>query len=148
MANYTQILYHLVFGTKNHTGSLDLNRHDELCRYITGLLRNKKCVPHQLGGYKEHVHIIFGLHPSLALSDVVKDIKLSTSKWIKEKEIFPDFDGWQVGYGAFTCSWSVKDDVVKYVAGQYEHHRHKPFQEEYVEMLKRAGIEYDERYLL
>ena len=88
MATYTQILYHLVFGTKNHTGSLDLDRHNELCCYITGLICNKRCVPHQLGGYNDHVHILFGLHPSLALSELVKDIKLATSKWIKDKNVF------------------------------------------------------------
>ncbi len=147
MSTYTQILYHLVFGTKHHNATLDLNKHDELCKYITGVLRKQNCIPYQLGGYNEHVHILFGLHPTVALASLVKDIKLSTSKWIQTNGIFPPFEGWQEGYGAFTCSWSVKEDVARYIASQVEHHTRKTFKEEYIAMLHRAGIEYDERYL-
>ena len=148
MSTYTQILYHLVFGTKNHVGVLDLERHDELFRYMNGLMHNKSCVAYQWGGYKDHVHVLFSLHPAVALSDLVKDVKLATSKWIKENHVFEDFDGWQEGYGAFTCSWSVKEDVVRYIAGQHDHHRVKTFREEYIVMLRRAGIECDEKYLM
>lgn len=148
MSTYTQILYHLVFGTKNHNATLDLQQHEQLCRYMSGLLRNKNCLPYRLGGYTDHVHILFSLHPSCCLSDTVKDVKLATSKWIKDKKVFPLFDGWQEGYGAFTCSWSVKPDVEKYIANQIEHHHQKSFREEYLEMLQRAGIEFDEKYLL
>ena len=148
MSTYTQILYHLVFGTKHHHATLDLDRHEELYRYIAGTLQNKNCVPYRVGGYTEHVHVLFSLHPSLALADTVKDIKLATSKWIKDHTIFPAFEGWQEGYGAFTCSWSVKPEVEKYIAHQIEHHHQRSFRDEFVDMLERAGIEYDERYLI
>ena len=147
MATYTQILYHIVYGTKNHNCTLDLERHNELCRYTAGILQNKKCFIHKVGGYTEHLHILTELHPSIALADLVKDTKLATSKWIKAKNIFPVFDSWQNGYGAFSCSWKDKDRIINYIANQIEHHRHKTFQEEYIEMLQQAGIEFNEKYL-
>ena len=147
MATYTQILYHIVYGTKNHNGTLDLERYDELCKYTAGILQNKNCFVYKVGGYTEHLHILTELHPSVALADLVKDIKLAQSKWIKTNNIFPAFDGWQDGYGGFTCSWKDKDRIINYIANQIEHHRHKTFREEYVEMLQQAGIEFDEKYL-
>jgi REP element-mobilizing transposase RayT len=147
MATYTQILYHIVFGTKDHYGSLDLQRHDTLCGYIAGILKNKNCMPYKLGGNINHVHILTGLHPSVSLSELIKDIKLGTSSWIKSEKVFPVFSGWQEGYGAFTCSWSVKHDVEDYIANQNEHHKRQTFKEEYIAFLKRAGIEFDENKL-
>jgi putative transposase len=143
MATYTQILYHIVFGTKDHYGCLNLDRHDALCGYIAGLLKSKQCTPYKLGGYTEHIHILTSLHPSVPLADLVKDIKLASTAWIKQEKIFPSFSGWQVGYGAFTCSWSVKSEVQAYIACQHEHHRRKTFREEYIEFLERAGVSFD-----
>jgi putative transposase len=91
MSTYTQILYHLVFGTKSHEATLDLQQHEQLFIYMAGLLRNKHCMPYRLGGYTEHVHILFSLHPSCRLSDIVKDIKLAASKMIKSEKLFPFF---------------------------------------------------------
>lgn len=147
MATYTQILYHIVFGTKDHQGTLDLEHHDEVCRYIAGILKNKHCFVYNIGGHTDHLHILTRLHPSLALADLVKDTKLATSKWIKEKKLLPVFSGWQNGYGAFTCAWKDKQRISSYIENQQEHHRVKTFQEEYIEMLQKAGIEYDERFL-
>jgi putative transposase len=137
MTTYTQILYHIVFGTKDRYACLDLERHDDLCGYIAGILKNKNCMPYKLGGFSEHVHILTDLHPSLSLAATVKDIKLAASSWIKNEKIFSSFRGWQEGYGAFTCSWSVKREVEKYIACQREHHRHKTFKDEYIEFLRR-----------
>lgn len=147
MTTYTQILYHIVFGTKGHGGHLDLERHDDLCGYIAGILKNKKCMPYKLGGYTDHIHILTELHPSISLAGLVKDIKLATSSWIKQEQLFPSFPGWQEGYGAFTCSWSVKHEVEEYITRQREHHRHKTFREEYIAFLQRAGIDFDEARL-
>ena len=85
MATYTQILYHIVFGTKDHQGTLNLEHHDEVCRYIAGILKNKDCFVYNIGGHADHLHILTHLHPSIALADLVKDTKLATSKWIKIK---------------------------------------------------------------
>ncbi len=144
MTTYTQILYHIVFGTKDHYGCLDLDRHDTLCGYIAGLLKSKSCTPYKLGGYTDHIHILTSLHPTVALADLVKDIKLASTAWIKQEKAFSCFSGWQVGYGAFTCSWSVKSDVQDYIARQHEHHRKQTFREEYIGFLKRAGVAFDE----
>lgn len=148
MATYTQILYHIVYGTKNHEGTLDLEQHDTLCRYLAGVLRNKKCVVYKIGGYTEHIHILTSVHPSLSLANLLKDLKLAASKWIKAKRVLAHFSGWQEGYGAFTCSWKDRDRIAAYIQHQREHHEHKPFREEYIEMLQRAGIEFDEKYLV
>jgi REP element-mobilizing transposase RayT len=147
MTTYTQILYHIVFGTKDHYGCLDLERHDDLCGYIAGILKNKNCMPYKLGGFTEHIHILTALHPSVSLAATVKDIKLAASLWIKNEKIFPSFSGWQEGYGAFTCSWSVKHEIEKYIARQREHHQHKTFKEEYIEFLRRAEMDFDENRL-
>ena len=102
---------------------------------------------YKVGGYVDHLHILTSLHPSLALADLIKDVKLGTSGWIKTDKVFRCFDGWQDGYGAFTCSWKDKDRIANYIVNQREHHQHKTFREEYIEMLQKAGIEFDERYL-
>ncbi|MBN2514106.1 MAG: transposase [Sedimentisphaerales bacterium] len=147
MTTYTQILYHIVFGTRGHYGSLDLEGHETFCGYVAGILKHNKCMPYKLGGFIDHIHILTELHPSASLAGLVKDIKLASSAWIKNENIFPSFSGWQEGYGAFTCSWSVKDDVEDYIARQQEHHLHKSFKEEYISFLQRAGIEFDENRL-
>lgn len=147
MATYTQILYHIVYGTNNHNGTLDLDRHEELCRYTAGILMNKNCFVYKIGGYTEHLHILTSLHQTIALAELIKDVKLAQSKWIKANKVFPAFDNWQDGYGAFTCSWKDKKRIIKYIENQAEHHRHKTFREEYIEMLQKAGVEFDERYL-
>ncbi len=148
MATYTQILYHIVYGTKYHRGTLDTERHDDLCRYAAGILRNKKCVVYKIGGHIDHLHILTSLHPSLGLAGLVKDAKLATSAWIKKKNVFTDFDGWQDGYGAFTCSWKDVNRISNYISNQQEHHHRKTFREEYIDMLQKAGIEFDEKYIV
>ena len=147
MATYTQILYHIVYGTKHHQGTLVLDQHDKLCRYTAGILRNKNCIVYKVNGHIDHLHILTSLHPSLKLAGIVKDLKLAASGWIKTKNIFPAFEGWQDGYGAFSCSWKDKERIARYIDKQREHHRRKTFREEYIEMLQKAGIEFDEKYI-
>jgi REP element-mobilizing transposase RayT len=147
MATYTQILYHIVFGTKNRVSTLDFEHQDSLWRYMSGILRTKKCTVYCTGGYPNHLHILSSLHPSLSLSDTIKDIKLAAGKWIKKGTAFPHFSGWQDGYGAFTCAWSDKERICRYIDNQHEHHRTVTFDEEYEAMLKRAGITYNPEYL-
>ena len=101
-----------------------------------------------MNGVEDHLHILTHLHPSVALADLIKDIKLASSKHIKEKNTFPDFSGWQDGYGAFTYSIDRKDILINYIKNQEEHHRIKTFREEYIELLKEHGVEFEEKYLL
>jgi len=148
MSTYTQILYQIVFGTKHHHKTLSADNREELYRYMTGILKNQKCHVYRINGIEDHLHIVTHLHPSVALADLVKDIKLASSEFIKNNDLFPYFKGWQDGYGAFTYCIREKDRLIEYVKNQQEHHRIKTFREEALELLKEHGVEFDERYLL
>ncbi len=147
MSTYTQILYQIIFSTKNRERTLTGNKRDELFRYIRGLLKNKNCHLYRINGVEDHIHIITHLHPSISLSSLVKDIKLASSKYINTNGIFKQFIGWQEGYAAFTYSIKEKDRLIEYVKNQEEHHKRITFKEEYIELLRECGIEFDEKYL-
>ena len=148
MSTYTQILYQIVFATKNREHTLAAPHRADLFKYISVILENKKCHLYQINGVEDHLHILTHLHPSIALSDLVKDIKLASTKFIKEKGIFPRFSGWQDGYGAFTYSIDRKDILINYIKNQEQHHLKKSFREEYIELLNEQGVTYEEKYLL
>ena len=149
MSTYTMVVYQVVFGSKNYTSFLTRRNQDLLFKYIAGILINKKCHPYMIGGHNNHLHIVFGLHSSLALSDLVRDIKKSTTEMIKDhKNYYQNFPGWQVGYGAFTYSSDSLDRLVDYVRDQAIHHRRKTFREELIEFCNDHGVPYDEKYLL
>ena len=148
MSTYTQILYQIIFSTKNRERILSVQGRTKLFGYISGILKNKKCHLYQINGVEDHLHILTHLHPSVALSDLIKDIKLASSEFIKQENLFPNFNGWQDGYGAFTYSIERKDILINYIKNQEEHHKKKTFLEEYIELLKEHQIEFDEKYLL
>ena len=146
MSTYTQILYQLVFSTKYRNPTLLKENRKDLYKCIWGILNNKSCVVYQIGGIEDHTHIIFDLHPSIALSNLVKDIKLGATSFIKEKEIFPDFGVWQDGYGAFTYAMEAKDRLVNYVKNQEEHHKTQNSADELRQMLDELKVPFDEKY--
>ena len=148
MSTYTQILYQIVFSTWSRERTLTKDSRKDLYKYIAGILKNKKCHLYRINGVEEHLHIITHIHPTVALSNLIKDIKLASSDWIKKNKIFKYFNGWQDGYGAFTYSIKEKNRLIEYVKKQEEHHKMKTFKEEYIELLSEHGIEYDEKYLL
>ena len=148
MSTYTQILYQIVFSTKYRERTLTENNRDKMFKYIWGLLKNKKCHLYRINGVEDHLHIVTHLHPTVALSSLVKDIKVSSSLYIKEQNLFENFTSWQEGYGAFTYSIKEKDRLIEYVKNQEAHHRNKTFKEEYIELLNEHEIEFDEKYLL
>lgn len=148
MATFTQILYQIVYSTKYAENTMALDESEKLYRYMWGVLKNKKCVLYRLNGTENHLHILTHVHPSVSVSSLVKDIKVSSSVWLKEQGIFPDFIGWQEGYGAFTYHINQKETLINYVKNQREHHYVKTFKEEYIELLKEHRIEFDEKYLL
>jgi len=121
---------------------------EKLYRYIWGILTNHNCHLYRIGGTENHLHIITHLHPSVALANLVKDIKLASSKYIKSERIFPKFNGWQNGYGAFTYAISAKDNLIKYVKKQKQHHSKASFKNEYINLLKEHDVEFNEKYLL
>jgi len=147
MSTYTQILYQIVFSTKNREHTLDTEHRADLFRYIWGVLKNKKCHLYQIGGVTDHVHILTHLHPTVALASLVKDIKIASSVFVKENGLFTKFNGWQEGYGTFTYSFKEKDRLIEYIKNQEEHHKVKTFREEHIELLNEHGIEFDEKYL-
>jgi putative transposase len=148
MSTYTQILYHIVFSTKNRERTLSADRRPELYKYIWGVIQNKDSHLYRINGVEDHIHILSSLHPSSALSDFVKDIKVSSSSWIKNHQVFSHFTHWQDGYGAFSLSIKEKDALIEYIKDQEEHHRQVLFQEEFKKLLTDAGIDFDERYLV
>ena len=148
MSTFTQIYYHIVFSTKDRTPALTADKREDLFRYTLGILKNKDCHLYRIGGVEDHIHILTSLHPTIALSDLVKDIKVATSTWISKENIFPKFSYWQDGYGAFTVSHSEQEAVIEYIKGQEEHHKKVSFKDELREFLIRHGVTFDEKYLV
>ena len=148
MNTYTQILYQIVFTTKNHEKTLAAENRQELFKYIWGVLKNKKCHLYRIGGVSDHIHIVTHLHPLISLASLVNDIKVASAVHIKNSNLLPTFSGWQDGYGAFTYSFNAKDKLIEYVKNQEEHHKKKSFREEFIELLNEHGIEFDEKYLI
>ena len=148
MSTYTQIVYHVVFSTKERVRVLLPDHRKKLWNYMWGVLKNKQCHLYQINGVEDHVHLLMALHPSIALADFVKDLKIGSSIWLKECGHFPGFTHWQDGYAAFTCSAGDIDDVVKYIKGQEEHHRVVSFKDELRALLVKARVKFDERYLV
>lgn len=148
MASYRQILYHLTFHTKNSEKVLKNSENDELFKYIWGILKNKRCKLYRINGVEDHIHIVCDLHPSVALANLIKDIKVSTSGWIKNRNLYPRFSYWAESYGAFTLSIKEKEAVIQYVINQQEHHKKVSFRDEYIQLLRENGLNFDEMYLL
>jgi REP element-mobilizing transposase RayT len=146
MSTYTQILYHIVFATKDRRPVLVDARRDDLFRYTSGVIKNSHSRPVWTNGVKDHVHILLSLHPTVALAELLKDIKVASSIWIKENGVFPNFVNWQEGYGAFTYSLRDEPEPIAYLKRQEEHHRKVSFEEEYRKLLLDAGIKIDERF--
>ena len=111
------------------------------------MLEKKRCHLYRIGGVEDHIHIITHIHPAIALADIIKDIKLSSSSLIKKECLFCNFNGWQEGYGAFTYSISAKNNLIDYVKNQIEYHKRINLREEYLEILKEHGVEFNEKYL-
>lgn len=148
MSTYTAIIYHIVFSTKARTPVLIAERREDLFRYITGITNNRQGYVYRINGVEDHLHILTSLHPTVCLSDLVKDIKTGSARWIKDNAVFRNFDHWQEGYGAFTCATQDISFLIEYISSQTEHHRKRTFEEEYRGILQEAGIAFDERYML
>ena len=148
MANtYTALYYHIVFSTNRRERWLTDDLEKRVWAYLGGIARENKMTALQVGGIDDHLHILLGSLPTIALSKAAQLIKGASSKWIHET--FPQMRGfaWQDGFGAFAVSKSNIAEVIKYIQTQRKHHRMRTFQEEFLLLLKRHGIEYDERYL-
>ncbi len=147
MSSYKQIFYHTIISTKNRKETIPNNDCEELYHYIWGIVSKKNCKLYQINGAMDHIHLLTDLHPTLSLSDFVKDIKVASSIWMKQHEKFPHWDSWGKGYGTFTCSYKEKERITSYIKGQKAHHKKENSFEEYKRLLEENGIEFDERYL-
>jgi putative transposase len=148
MANtYTQCYFHLVFAVKNRDSLVKKEWKNELEMYITGIVQNHRHKMLAIGSMWDHIHILIGYNVNQLIPDLVEEIKTSSNSWIKAKRLSKFNFEWQKGYGAFTHSHSQIDSVVKYILTQEEHHKKRPFKEEYLEMLEKNNVEFNQEYL-
>jgi len=147
MSTYTQITYQVVFSAK-HRAPVFRNRENRkrMYTYIRSILQNKRCFVHAVNGVEDHLHLVFDLHPSIALASLIKDIKLSTSGWIRDHLLFPGFSNWKRGYSAFTYSKEARPDLIQYVKNQEEHHLKESSSNELRRILREKDIAFEERY--
>jgi len=141
------ILVHVIFSTKNRVPLILPDIERELYPYLASICRAHGCPAHAVGGTENHVHIACSLGRTVSVSDLIQDVKRSSSKWIKTKGARYDSFAWQNGYGAFSIGQSQLGALKGYIDGQKEHHRVKTFEEEFREFLTRYQIEYDDRYV-
>jgi putative transposase len=143
----SRILVHLVFSTKDRAPLLAPDVCERLYPYIDGTLQADDCVPIQLGGAEDHIHLLFGLSRTKSISQVTRDIKSNSTKWMRET--FPRLRecSWQAGYGACSVSSDRVPGVVRYIQDQNEHHKELSFKDEFRQFLKEHDIEFDERYV-
>ena len=139
-------LVRLVFSTKERKPLLTDSYRDEIHAYLLTILKNVGCPIVAINSVEDHVHILFSLNRSKSIAGVVKELKQSSSKWLKTKPGMETFS-WQGGYGAFSVSESLKGKVVTYIKNQKEHHRKVSYQDELREFLEKNGLRYDEQYL-
>jgi len=144
---YSQIYIQIVFAVKGRENLINKEWKDNLHKYIAGIIKGKEQKPIIVNGMADHIHSFVGLRPSMAISDLVRDIKNNSSNFINENKFVIGKFSWQGGYGAFSYSQSQISAVYDYILNQEEHHKKKSFREEYVDLLKKFEIEYEEKYL-
>lgn len=145
-STHLSLHYHVVFSTKERHPLIVQEWRDRLHAYLGGIIRDIGGVPECIGGVADHVHLMIGLKATHRLCDVIRDIKVSSSKWIHDTLALREF-AWQDGYGAFTVSENRRESVKRYIQNQEAHHKIRAFEDEYLTFLRQAGVEFDERFL-
>jgi len=141
------LVYHVIFSTKGRDNIIIPEIRDELHRYMGGIIKGEGGVLLQIGGMPDHIHMVIKLRPIHALSDIMQKVKGGSSKWTNEQNRLVGRFAWQEGYGAFTVSESQISAVIKYVREQENHHKNLSFKDEFMLILQRHRVEYDEQYL-
>lgn len=144
---YSQINIHVVFSVKGRTSFLTSNFKNRLFEYIAGITNNKGNYSLAVNGHLDHVHLFFEHNPDKSLSEIIRDIKSNSSKWINDNNFVKGKFAWQSGYGAFSYSRSQRDFVINYIRGQEEHHTQATFKEEYLALLNKFGIAFKDEYV-
>lgn len=144
---FTQLYIQGVFAVKGRENMLRPEWKNEVFKYMAGIIKGKGQKPIIVNGMSDHVHVFFGLKPAMSISDLIRDVKNNSSNFINDKKWLRKKFNWQDGYGAFSYGHSQIETVFNYIKNQEQHHRKKTFREEYLELLKKFEIEYDEKYL-
>lgn len=147
--SYIQVLFHFIFRTKYNIPAISERYENDLYAYIAGFIKNKKSKLHCINGMPEHLHIFTDLHPSLSISGFVRDLKISTSKWLYQNQAkFPLFRGWGTGYAVFAYNKKDAQMIINYIKGQKTHHRGENFAAEYRRLIIENDLTIDNRYFL
>lgn len=144
---FSQLYIQTVFAVKGRENLIDKKWRDELCKYISGIIKGKNQKSIIVNGVADHIHCFVGLKPSMSISDLMRDVKNNSSKFINEKGFVKGKFSWQEGYGAFSYSHSQIEQVYNYILNQELHHQKKTFKEEYLEFLTKYEIDYKTEYL-
>ncbi|HEX7379649.1 MAG TPA: IS200/IS605 family transposase [Pirellulales bacterium] len=146
-STFTNLLYHVIFSTKNRIPCIDTALRQDLHAYLGGIVRELGGAALEIGGVADHVHLLVKLPPKIALSDFMRTLKANSSKWMNEEKLKLRKFGWQDGYSAFSVSKSQTPEVRSYIQNQEAHHQRKSYQDELRALLRRHEIEFDERYI-
>jgi putative transposase len=148
MANtFSQLYIHIVFSVSGRQNLIQKRWKDELHKYICGIVSGKEQKAYAIGGMADHIHLLVSIKPGIAVSDLVRDIKANSSRWINERGFIVGKFKWQEGFGAFSYGKSQLDSVIAYINNQEQHHKKKTFREEYIELLQKFDVNYDEKYV-
>jgi len=148
MANtYTQIYIQIVFAVEGRQNLIQTAHNDELQKYVTGIVSGQKQKMIAINNMPDHLHMLVGLQPDATLSDLVRDVKAGSSKFINERRWVAGRFSWQEGFGGFSYSRSQLGAVIRYIKSQQKHHARRLFRDEYTTLLEKFGVEYDKRYI-
>ena len=136
-------MFHVVINTYRRQMTIPDETSEHMYRYIWSIIKSHGCKLYRINGIGNHIHMLIELSPTMALSDLVRDIKQGSSKWAKQQVYFPQFSGWGKEYGAFSCGFREKDAIINYIINQREHHKVVSFEDEYRLMLEQFGVEWN-----
>jgi REP element-mobilizing transposase RayT len=145
-STFISLHYHLVFSTKNRKPFIKKDWQNRLHEYLGGTVKGLEGTPEGVGGTEDHVHLLVGLKSTHRLSDFMRELKKSSSMWVHDEIGLANF-AWQEGYGAFTISPTAREGVKSYIANQEQHHHKQSYQEELIELLEKAGVQFDPKWL-
>jgi putative transposase len=149
MANtFSQIYIQTVFAVSNRQSLIKAEFKEDLYKYITGIVKNQGQKLISINGVADHVHILIGLKPAMALSDLVREIKSDSSNFVNEQRFVRGRFSWQEGYGAFSYGHSQLDTLIRYIQNQEQHHQRSSFKREYLTLLRKFDIAFEEKYVL
>lgn len=144
---YYQNYYHIVWSTKERMPLIPQESKDRVFEYVFGAMKSAGCAPLVVGGMTDHIHILAEVPPKYAVSEIIREVKVCTSKWVSSTILSCGQFAWQEGFGSFTVSASKKDIIFRYIHNQEMHHQSKTFKEEFIELLNMHSVKFDEKYL-